>query len=535
MAESHGFIRILPDSTGKRLPQSVMMEVLYGNGTTPIKVGDVIVGATSGLSGTVIESIGTVTSGELHIRMNLPIVNNPAFVFAEQLQVNGITVALAANTGYAYYFQQNVIAGGDGLTNLMEVDNGGSAFVRFAEGSPQFDAFGKMQVSQQQIVAEYLHTYKIDTDKVSLNLIGSGTATHIPDSAGILLSVGTDAGAIAEVVSHQYHPYRLGQSRLIEFTLAAGDTGKTGLKRIWGYGDDSDGVYFMQYNGILYVRIKSTATGVQTDFTIPSTEWNVDRLDGTHGKFNKSGKTIDLTKDNIFWIDMQWLGAGTVRFGVVIDGLRIICHEWHHSNFIAAPYMRTGSLPIYFELKNETTTDSSSEMRIWCTVVKNEGDFGTPSKDFSYIPPTKTINQTTHIPICSFRSKELLNGLINRKSSYIAEICALSLSAPVIIEVWKNPVLTGASLWDQDNTDGALEFNTDATDVNITNARRLFSSMVDQTGIQKMKLGDIFNPRDEGIRRHFVQTNYDLYTITARQVSGIANTDVVLTLNWNDV
>lgn len=444
-------------------------------------------------------------------------------------------VAVAASTGYAYYYQQTNIAGGKNLTNLWEMDRHGAGYVRFSEGSPQFDAFGKMQVSQQHIVAEYLHTYEIDTDKVSLNFVGSGNAVHIPASAGILLSVGTDAGAISEIVSHQYHPYRLGQSRLIEFTTAAGDAGKTNLKRIWGYGDDSDGCFFMQYNGIWYVRIKSTATGVSTDSLIPQSEWNRDRLDGSKGEYNRSEKTFDLTKDNITWIDLQWLGAGTVRFGVVVDGVRIICHEWHHSNTVAAPYMRTGSLPVYFELKNQAVTDSSSEFRIWCTVVKNEGDWEAPSKDFSYVVPLKAINSPTPVHVCSIRSKQLLGSLINRKSSFLSELHAISVSAPVIIEVWKNATLTGATTWDTDGAQSALEFNSDATAVSIVGARRIYSSMVDQTGTQKIDLKGAFNSRDEGIRRHFNPVNGDVYTITARRLSGTAGTDFVCTINWDDV
>lgn len=540
MAESHGYLRLPPDGTGKRVPQSVMMEMEYTNGTIAVERGDVIVGAQSGIQGTILEIVGTTLSGELHLALLDPISgtttakvpNNPQFIIGENLTYNGTTFAKAATTGYAFYLQQLNIAGGKNQTNLVEVDRHGSLYTRFTEGAPIFDSFGKMQVSEQHIVAEYLHQYDIDLHKVSVTTTGAGSVTHLPLSSGVLMSVGTGATDKAEMVSHQYHPYRLGQSRLIEFTTATGDTGKANLSRIWGYGDDNDGCFFEQINGVMNIAIRSSVSGTMVETLIPQTLWNRDRVDASSGYANPSGKTVIWTSDVITWIDLQWLGAGTVRFGVVVDGMRIVCHEWHHSNTIAAPYMRTATLPVYHEIKNTGVTASASEFRLWCTVVINEGNWDVSSRSYSHVPALKTINSSTITPLCSLRAKQLLGTLENRKSMYLNDMSIVATNAAQVIEIWKNATLTGAT-WAVATNDG-LDIDEAASAVNTTNADRVFSVIVDNTGATQVDLRHVFNSMREGIRRHFNATNYDTFTITTRRLAN-TNGDVQIAFNWDDV
>jgi len=541
MAESHGYIKFLPEGTGKRIPHSVMMELDYGNGTIPFKSGDVIVGTTSGIVGTVLEVRGTTTSGELHITLLDPIYNdasnkipnNPQFTLLEPLQVDGITRANAASTGYAFYIQQSTLVGHKNNTHGIDIDRFGAMYTRFAEGSPQFDAFGKLQVSQQHIVAEYTHQYGIDIDKVSSNIIGAASISHLPLSAGVLLQTSTAALDKAELVSHQYHPYRLGESRLVEFTCASGDAGKTNVDRIWGYGDDEDGVFFKLQGTVMGCQIKSSVSGTVVKTFVPMTEWSKDRLDGTLSAFNPSGMTLDVTKETIYWIDLQYLGIGTVRFGVIMDGVRIICHEWHHTNTTAYPYMRTATLPIYYEIVNRDVSASSSEMRLWCTTVKTEGMHETPTKDYSHVAIPHVINSTTATPLFSFRAKQTVNGFTNRKTAYPKNISLFSDAGTLIVELWKNPVITGDTWLEASDATNSVEFDEGAT--SISGGRRVTSIIVNtNSGTNELNLNEIFNSLDDGVRRHFNPANYDLYTLTARRISGTANTNVVATINWEE-
>lgn len=535
MSETHGYIKILPDGSGKRIPHTVMIETTYDNGIMAFVLGDIVTGVTSGLVGTVIKIVGTSVSGELHILIPEPVPATPSFVLGENLQVLGITKAKAANIGYTFYFQQTSISGGTDPNNILEIDTHGAMYTRFSEGSPQFDAFGKLQISNQKIIAEYINQYGIDTDKVSINIEGGGVATHLPLSAGVLFQTGTAAIDKIELVSHYFHPCALGQSRLIEFTNALGDTGKTNLERNWGYGDDFDGVFFQQKDGVFGAMIRSSVSGSIVETFVPQSQWNKDRLTGASGSFNQSKKSYDVTKDNITWIDLQWLGAGTVRFGVVIDGIRIICHQWDHSNSAAVPYMRTATLPIYIEQKNTGITASGSEMRIWCTVVKNEGEFSLQSKDFGHSAADALLTTSATVPLISIRAAENFAGITNRKSIYIQELCIASTASNVVIEIWKNPTPVAAGTWIAAHAASSIEVNDTAT-FNYTNARKLYSTLVSFSAVSRINLDCVFNAIDEGIRRQFDAIGYDTYVITVRKAQGAgANTTVSAAVNWDEV
>jgi len=82
------------------------------------------------------------------------------------------------------------------------------------------------------------------------------------------------------------------------------------------------------------------------DTTIPSSAFNIDRLDGT----GPSGYNIDLTKMQMFYIDYSWYGAGFIRWGVRgPDGSVIYCHKLINNNVNYMAYMRSGNLPGRYE------------------------------------------------------------------------------------------------------------------------------------------------------------------------------------------
>jgi hypothetical protein len=89
------------------------------------------------------------------------------------------------------------------------------------------------------------------------------------------------------------------------------------------------------------------------DLVIPTSQFNIDRLDGT----GPSGYTIDLTKMQMFYIDYSWYGAGFIRFGVRgPDGNVIYCHRIINNNVNYLAYMRSGNLPGRYETNTFSKT-----------------------------------------------------------------------------------------------------------------------------------------------------------------------------------
>jgi hypothetical protein len=82
-----------------------------------------------------------------------------------------------------------------------------------------------------------------------------------------------------------------------------------------------------------------------------------------------------MSRSQIQYIDIEWLGVGTVRTGFVIDGAFVIAHKFHHANIITGTYMTTASLPIRYELES---TGPSATLKHICNTVVSSGGF-TPS------------------------------------------------------------------------------------------------------------------------------------------------------------
>lgn len=515
MNETHGFIKILPDSTGKRLPQIVMVELEYDNGTIPFEVGDILTSGTSNILCSVYKIEGTTTSGLLHIKIEEPVPINILFTIGENLVVNAVTNAKASSTGKAFYYPINTISGYNNPLNGWDIQANGAGLVSFSQGAPSFDAFGKMLVAQQTTMAEYLNQYDMNTETMSNFLTGTASITHDPLSSGLVFSIGTGATDKAERVSHQYHPYQLGKSRLVEITCACGDQGKANVKRHWGYADSSDGLLFSLVGTTLNVQLRSSVSGTVVKTYTPQSEWNVDRLDGTNSVFNRSGILLNVSKGNIYWIDFQWLGVGKVRFGIVgPDGNRIVCHTIENANVNNRTYMRTGSLPVYAELENyDGTSASSSEFRLWCMVVKTGGEFS-PTRYFYGLPPIeKTVTSaTTEIPIVSFRSKQTLNSLNNRTSSFLNFVNVISVGGAAQISIIHDPILTGAVF--SGGSEGGIEYDATATAVS---GGHVISTFYLENGRPKdLDLSTVFNFMGHAIRRHADISETELFSISGK-------------------
>lgn len=86
------------------------------------------------------------------------------------------------------------------------------------------------------------------------------------------------------------------------------------------------------------------------DIIIPQSEWNLDRCDGT----GASGYNIDVTKMQMVGMQFTWYGAGFIDWMLRgPDGNYVFCHRLKGNNLNTEAYMRTGNLPVRYEVLNE--------------------------------------------------------------------------------------------------------------------------------------------------------------------------------------
>ena len=526
------FVQIPPQSTGKKMRVLTEMMVDYNTGLLDLKVGMAVVLATSGVIGSIAMVDGDTVSGTLHMLIES---NSPAQVaiVGELITVDDSTFATVAAASELISDQSIVIGSGHNPHNHLRVDRTGAANVRYTEGAPQFDAFGRMQVSKVTNIGEYIFQYDLLESQFTDFVTGSASISHLPLISGGLITTGTGAGDELKRISNRYHRYQAGISHLIEMTCSCGDSGKVGVTRRWGYGDDRDGIFFALIDDVLSIIVRNSGSGSVVETIIPQHAWNGDRVDGGGGEYNVSEHNIDVTKDNIWAFDFQWLGAGRVRFVVIIDGQRIVVHTQNHANYVDYPYMRTGTLPIYWSQTNTGSPASGSEMRVWAAVVICEGDYSPPEFIFSARLPNISIDSdTVPVHIGSFRSKQIFEGVDNRVSAYGDSFDVISTTAPILMELVRNATLTGSD-WALP-VYGESSMEADVVGTVGTDGEVICSTIVSNLPVTK-DVTNLFNYTAEAMMRKADITQTDVYTFRATLLEAGAASTLSFGVVWKEV
>ena len=459
MAGENLFTRIPPSSTGDRihLRQSIILP--YANRTVAFVEEDFYTLASSGITIHLHDVYATdSTTGFLWVHfVEGDIFDGKVPTTGEDIQdADGVTVATVAAGYYPINTNANVLTGYNNPNQGQFVDQFGSAHIRVGEGNLGLDAFGKLRTSGATILGEYVFANGILSNLFSNTLAGGGAVTWDQDRRSTIISVGQDSGDKATHTSNTYHHYIPGSSHQFIGTFALGDTGKAGLVRNWGLFDAENGFMFRNVDGNFGVVVRSKATGTVVDTFIAQEDFNKDQVDGT----GLSGMNIDLTKDNIYWIDVQWLGGGRVRFGTYDKGQRVVMHEFYGGNSSIYPISQTASLPVCMAMTNTSGTASPSEMRSWCQAVWSETtlditELGAPNLANLGTTITGSLPVGDYAYIGTLTPAEFIPGYptqYNRSLYFPTEINIQAwdtvTGADVIMEfeIYVNPVLTGVSL-----------------------------------------------------------------------------------------
>lgn len=366
-------IQLPPDSTGKRSSQQATVEIHYINATDSFSVGDTVTTDT-GLDGDVVRLLeDDIVSGEIYVRLNHGSIESVSD--GEALKVDNVVVAEGSGSSEAFYIQNTNITGGNSPFNSTRVDDFGSLQVSYSTGDPSFDAFGKLQVSETTTIREYQPIYDELPEDFLTTTSGTASVNWNDTRKLIEMQVDTTIGDKVSRRTNLYHKYQTGVSTTLLMSGFVSEANKAGVVSRVGFFDDDDGLFFEFEEDGAECVVRSSTSGSITESHYPQGDWVIDRLDGSGGQFNISGKTLNPSKTQVMFIDLQWLGAGRVRYGFVIDGVPIVCHEINNANLRSNPYMRSGSLPITFEIENIAATASPTYLYNISSSVKCEGKF----------------------------------------------------------------------------------------------------------------------------------------------------------------
>ena len=236
------------------------------------------------------------------------------------------------------------------------------------------DAFGRARVAEPVTLFDSKQQHDnlplmYDDQEVSG---GSTTSTHSVARASTTIGVAASTAGKRVRQTFRRFNYQPGKSQLAFLTAVMGDHG-TGIRAEVGLVDDNNGLYFYSDDGVIGVGVRSSVSGSPVDTELPQSSWNMDKMNGAGAaQGNPSGIKMRPDKAQILVIDYEWLGVGTVRFGVVIDGYIHYVHRQNHANIIESVYMSTPNLPVRYSIENDGT-GGAAELEHICSTVIAEG------------------------------------------------------------------------------------------------------------------------------------------------------------------
>jgi hypothetical protein len=337
------------------------------------------------------------------------------------------------------------------------------------------DAFGRLRVSNPLTLFDSSHRFD-DNDLWSTGVAGSGTAVFNANQG--LVDLNVTAASASSVVREtiKVFAYQPGKSLLTLNTFVMSPA-KSGLTQRVGYYGVNNGFYLEQANSTVSFVRRSIVTGSLVNTSILQANWNGDKLDGS----GPSGLTLDLTKAQILWMDLEWLGVGSVRMGFVINGEFIVCHTFNHANIITSTYITTASLPLRYEIFNTANTSGASTLKQICSTVISEGGYELRGKQQSIgtpiTAPATFAVAGTYYPIVGIR-------LISTRLDAIVIATAISLIGLGNGKNYQWRVLNGnvqisGGSWVPAGGDSAVEYNITGT--SATGGRILASGYVNSS------------------------------------------------------
>ena len=397
------------------------------------------------------------------------------------------------------------------------------------------DAFGRLRISQPLTLFDSSHRYADNGLWATANTVG-GTFSFTNNQSLIAMDVNTASGAEVVRETIKVFSYQPGKSLLILNTFVF-NTPKTNLRQRAGYFNSQNGVFLENDGTTNYLVLRTFTSGSVVETRAAQSNWNVDRFNGSglssQGKSSGHSNGLDISKSNILWFDIEWLGVGDVRCGFVVDGAFQIAHIFHNDNVNTLPYMTTASLPLRYEITNTGATSSASTLKQICSSVISEGGYELYGAQQSIATPVLTpANLTvagTYYPIISLRLKS------NRLDAIVI-LTALSLlgignNGRFEWRVLSNPTLTGSS-WQSVGTSSSVEYDLSATAV--SGGRTLASGFLTSTN-QSAQSVDILK---EALFKFQLERNgltNTPYPITIAIASATANHTACASLDWEEI
>ena len=207
-------------------------------------------------------------------------------------------------------------------------------------------------------------------------------------------------------------------------------------------------------------------------------EFNLDTLDGN----GPSGYDLDISKMQMIGIQYSWYGAGFIDFMLRgADGNYVFAHRMRNSNINTEAYMRTGNMPVRYEVTNESANGRlAAEMNGDQTFIDLVDTTFFPTAGTVYIDNeliTYTGKTNNRLTGCT-RAATLVNYAAGAQRSYAAGfndlhtigtgVVLISNNISPIISHWGSAFLTDGNF----DEDRGYIFSYAATGISVTTSKQ---------------------------------------------------------------
>ena len=229
--------------------------------------------------------------------------------------------------------------------------------------------------------------------------------------------------------------------------------------------------------------IAQTLKGVaSTDTFIPQSSWNGDKLDGT----GPSGFTLNPQKGNVYAINIQYLGYGTISFQVEVtytsgnNAHFVNCHTIKFPNTQTGVNISQPAFPFTMVAYSAgSTTDvyvataSAAGFRTGA-IQRFTGQRSVAIRDTSgYVGSTAA----TYYPLFTIRNSRVFAGRANQSVGYILSLTGAHDDAtPVAYYLIRNMTLLGPVNFVQFSANSALYWDQAATTATLTNNEQILGA-----------------------------------------------------------
>ena len=395
------------------------------------------------------------------------------------------------------------------------------------------DAFYRTKVCVAETIADIKHIYDKNPNQIEELIIGTATSIFNSNSY-IEMKVYNQNDKVVRQ-SKEYYIYQSGKGKNCFFTgvlnMLNDSTGFT--SRIGCFDDHNDklidsggnGVFFELTDNIFYVCLRYGSTN-QTDIKIPQSQFSHDKLDG-NGPSKLKLNRFDHTM--IYQIDFQWLGSGIIRYFIHYQGKPILLHIMPNT-YNPMPYMKSGDLPIRYEIIKNTNNGNIGEMRHICSAIQIESGYnllGIPKVEAVLAQTTINITSTTLRPLFTIKLKDTcVRSFI--KSFRFNIINLGNAGNPVYITILINPTFSSALTWVQ-KSNSIIQYSiTNAAITNLTTVEHIYDDYI-QGQTNRTSYNDALTELHTPLTSTIAGVS-SIFSVCAASVS--SNVSIRATFNW---